>query len=333
MNRIPLVVALAALLSTTPATVGAVTTNQLDDFQDGTTQGWGSGALNPNPPVNAANVGPTGPGDHSLQITSTGVGFAGSRFAAFNTTQWTGDFPTAGVIRIVMDINNIGSVTLNMRVAFDGPGGRFVTTLSVPVAAGSGWQSIDLDIQPIDLTSVGGLDVNATLAAVTSLRVISAVSPSFMGDVIAAQGLIDNVAPCDDQDEDGFGLGAGCTAPDLDDFATSCTDDLSDSDGDAAADCLDLCLDADGDDYGVDLSAVVIGSGAIPVGACTVTLSGPCTFLDSVCNGPDCDDSDPDANVECSEPVPAMTPWGTALLGLAMLMAALGPGLAARRAP
>jgi hypothetical protein len=35
--------------------------------------------------------------------------------------------------------------------------------------------------------------VNATLSAVTQLRVISAVSPSFLGDPILAQGLIDNV--------------------------------------------------------------------------------------------------------------------------------------------
>jgi hypothetical protein len=170
-----------------------VTLGQLDDFQRGTTEGWGSGPINPNPPVNVPDVGPAGAGDHSLQITSTGVIGPGSRFVAFNTTQWSGDFTTAGVERITLDVNNVGAVALNMRVALEGAGGRFVSTLSVPVSSGSGWQSIELSLLAGDLSSAGGLDVNATLSAVTQLRVISALNPTFQGDIIAAQGLIDNL--------------------------------------------------------------------------------------------------------------------------------------------
>jgi hypothetical protein len=92
-----------------------------------------------------------------------------------------------------MDFSNIGSVTLNLRIALEGAGGRFVTTAAVPILAGSGWQIVGLSIGPGDLTSAGGLDVNATLAAVSQLRVISAANPAFQGDVIAAQGLVDNV--------------------------------------------------------------------------------------------------------------------------------------------
>ena len=171
-----------------------MTLGQVDDFQHGTTQGWGSGVTNPNPPVNVSDVGPAGAGDHSLQITSTGVIGPGSRFVAFNTTQWSGDFTTAGVERITLDVNNVGAVALNMRVALEGAGGRFASTLPVPVSSGSGWQSIELSLLASDLSSAGGVDVNATLAAVTQLRLISAVAPAFEGDVIAAQGLIDNVA-------------------------------------------------------------------------------------------------------------------------------------------
>ncbi len=181
----------ASLVAAAPA--AAVTLGQIDDFQDGTTQGWRDGGVSPNPPVNMSDVGPAGVGDHSLQITSTGGFGAGSRFVAFNTAQWTGDYPTAGVDMITFDVNNIGSANMDLRVALDGVGGRFVTTASMPVAAGSGWQSIEIPIGPAHLTSVGGLDVNATLSAVTQLRVISAVSPSFLGDPILAQGLIDNV--------------------------------------------------------------------------------------------------------------------------------------------
>jgi hypothetical protein len=186
-------IALLALAFANTAPAVAVTLGHIDDFQDGTTQGWGSGPLNPNPPVNVPDVGPSGPGDDSLQITSTGGAFSGSRFTAFNATQWTGDYTTAGVELIVLDVNNIGSVALNVRIALDGAGGRFVTTGSVPIPAGSGWNLIWLWIGPGDLTSAGGLDVNATLGAVSQLRVISAANPTFQGDVVAAQGLVDNV--------------------------------------------------------------------------------------------------------------------------------------------
>ena len=180
-------------MCTAAAPATAVTLGQIDDFQDGTTQAWMTGPVNPNPPVNVPDVGPAGLGDHSLQITSAGAFGPGSRFVAFNAAQWAGDYPTAGVDLIVLDVNNLASVTLNLRIALDGAGGRFVTMASVPIAVGSGWQTVALSIAPADLTSAGGLDVNATLGAVTQLRVISAANPTFQGDVITAQGLVDNV--------------------------------------------------------------------------------------------------------------------------------------------
>ncbi len=193
MKLIRLVATLTVLFAAMTTPAGAVTLGQIDDFQDGTTQGWGSGVISPVPPVNLADSGPTGVGDHSLLITSLGGGGPGSRFVAFNTVQWAGDFLTAGVERITLDVNNLGAGTLNVRVALEGTGGRFVSTLSVPVLSGSGWQNIELSLLAADLSSAGGFDVNATLSAVTQLRVISAVSPTFEGDPIATQGLMDNV--------------------------------------------------------------------------------------------------------------------------------------------
>jgi hypothetical protein len=186
-----LVATLGALAQ--PAPAWSITVGQIDDFQDGTTQGWGSGPFNPNPPVNVADVGPAGVGDDSLQITSIGGLGAGSRLVAFNTAQWAGDYLTPGVIMILADVNNVGATNLDLRLAFDGLGGRFASTASLPLAAGSGWQMLGFPITAGDLTSVGGLDVNATLGGVTQLRLLSAALPSFMGDVIAAQLLADNI--------------------------------------------------------------------------------------------------------------------------------------------
>jgi hypothetical protein len=180
--------ALAQAAQTVPIDV-----NQIDDFQDGTTQGWGSGFQNPNPPVNVADVGPAGIGDDSLQITSTGGAGSGSRLTAFNRIQWAGDYLTPGVVMIIADVNNVGTTDLNLRLAFDGPGGRFASTLSLPLFSGSGWQVLGFPITAADLTSVGGFDVNATLGSATELRLISAAALSFMGDPIVAQLLVDNI--------------------------------------------------------------------------------------------------------------------------------------------
>jgi hypothetical protein len=182
---------LGALTLVTPA--WAITLGQIDDFQDGTTQGWRSGAQNPNPPINVADVGPAGAGDHSLQITSTGGFGAGSALVAFNTAQWSGDYGTEQVTMIVVDVNNVGPVSLTLRFAFDGAGGRFSSTVGVSLAAGSGWQTIGFLVEAGDLTSVGGTDVNATLASVSQLRLLHASSPAFMGDRTAAQLWVDNV--------------------------------------------------------------------------------------------------------------------------------------------
>ena len=185
---------IASLVAAGPA--AAVTLGQIDDFQDGGTQGWGSGCCNPNPPLNVADMGPTGAGDHSLMITSTGLGQGGSRFAAFNRIQWTGDYLAAGVLMIVFDVNNISNIDsepLQIRVAFNGVGGRIVTAQAVPVSPGSGWQTIGFSIEPGDLVVARGGNVSATLASVTELRIISAVNPTFTGDSILANGLVDNV--------------------------------------------------------------------------------------------------------------------------------------------
>jgi hypothetical protein len=186
-----LVVILSALAQAAQAVPIDVT--QIDDFQDGTTQGWGSGFQNPNPPVNVADVGPAGIGDDSLQITSTGGAGAGSRLVAFNRIQWAGDYLAPGVVMIIADVNNVGATDLDLRVAFDGAGGRFASTLSLPLLSWSGWQVLGFPITAADLTSVGGFDLNATLGSLTELRLISAAVPSFMGDPIVAQLLVDNV--------------------------------------------------------------------------------------------------------------------------------------------
>ncbi len=114
---------LAVLVLPRPA-AAQVVVGQTDTFQDGTTRNWG-GAPPPNQPVNVPTGGPAGTGDAFLRITSTGTGAAGSRMVTFNDQQWSGGHAyDPAVTGIAMDLENLGSTPLIIRVAFQDTGGN-----------------------------------------------------------------------------------------------------------------------------------------------------------------------------------------------------------------
>jgi len=192
MSQIRLLLWIAsALLLAAPA--GAITFGQIDDFQDGTTQSWASGGPNPTPPTNVSDVGPAGIGDDALQITSGGGGGPGSRLIAYNFDQWTGDYTAAGVTAISADVFNAGSTDLTLRLAMDGGGGIISSTLGIALAAGSGWQTVVFGVTIGDMSFAGGFNIAATLANVSELRILSNPSPSYLGQTIDGQLLVDNL--------------------------------------------------------------------------------------------------------------------------------------------
>lgn len=176
--------------------VFAIEPNQWDNFQDGTTQGWGSGAPNPNPPVVIIDGGPSGTGDAYLLVTSNGTSGAGSMLITYNINQWSGDFITAGVTTVSMHMNNFNSEELNMRVVLQGPGGNFWSVDPVNLPAQSGWQVVQFSLLPADLT--GGANYNATLSGVTQFRIIHNPVGSHMGAVIDAELGVDNITAAAD---------------------------------------------------------------------------------------------------------------------------------------
>jgi hypothetical protein len=178
------------------STLFAIEPNQWDNFQDGTTQGWGSGAPNPNPPVVVMNGGPSGSGDAYLLVTSHGGTGAGSMLITFNTIQWSGDYITAGVTTISMHMNNLTNEELNMRVALQGPGGNFWSVNPVNLPAQSGWQVVQFSLLQSDLT--GGSNYNLTLSNVTQLRILHNPVGSHMGATIDADLGIDNITAAAD---------------------------------------------------------------------------------------------------------------------------------------
>lgn len=168
----------------------AVMLNQLEDFSG--IHEWSSGAPNPNPPVIQPDAGPLGSGDNALRVSSNGGNFAGGRLIVYNETLWTGNYTAAGILSLAADLRNLGSNTLSMRIAVNGPGGWFVTTAS-PVAAFSGWTNQVFDLRPVALVSAGGNDASATLAAVSELRILHSTVVDYRGAKVSSGFMVDNV--------------------------------------------------------------------------------------------------------------------------------------------
>jgi len=181
-----------------------VTLGQIDTFEDGTTQGWGVGAGgSPVPPVNIATGGPAGAGDNFLELTSLGgAGGPGSRLVALNDAQWAGNYLAAGIGTIQMDLNNLGSNDLFIRLLFAdpvfGPPTNIAITDAFFVPAGSGWLHATFDVRPSSLITLLGTANNA-LSNATELRIFHNPAPDFPGPPtgippIAATLGVDNIA-------------------------------------------------------------------------------------------------------------------------------------------
>jgi hypothetical protein len=176
---------------------------QVNNFEDGTTQGWLINLLNMTPPppealpVNVATGGPAGAGDNYLRLTSVGGPGPGGRLVALNLTPlWTGNYLTSGVLAITMDVNNLGTTDLFLRLYFEnpmmGPPTDEAITSAVFLPAGSGWTPVTFLIGPSNLTTLSG-DLTTLLSNVTSLRIYNSPTPSFPGPGVAAQLGVDNI--------------------------------------------------------------------------------------------------------------------------------------------
>jgi hypothetical protein len=176
-------VAAVLLLIAGPASAVPLT---IDDFEDGTTEGWHVGdPSHPAPPVNISTGGPGGAGDAYLQLTANGGQAIGSRLSVLNTSQWTGDF--TGVSGIAMDVNDLGpsDVVLRLLLAHfpDVPGPPTdvaVTLAPVFVPAGSGWTSVFFSLAPDNLIATIGT-VAGALSDADELRIFHNPAADFPG--------------------------------------------------------------------------------------------------------------------------------------------------------
>lgn len=199
MRRIAFLFLLLLCLVQSPRAF-AVTIGQMDTFEDGTTDGWLVGLLgapHPAPPQNIASGGPSGAADNYLQLTAVGGAGAGNRLSAINLDQWAGDYIGAGVNAIAMDLNNLGTTDLSLRLLLwagvaGPPTDVAISTTAVFLPAGSGWTSVLFPIMSDDLTILGGSVTNA-LTNTTELRLFHSPTIAFPGPSVATTLGVDNI--------------------------------------------------------------------------------------------------------------------------------------------
>ena len=173
-----------------PIILPAQSLNQIDNFQNGTLDFWTSGAQNPAPPINDSTGGPSGNGDRYMHASSSGGASSGGKLVIMNTHQWAGNYISAGIGNIRMNLKNEGSTPLQMRIAILSALESCSSLDSVPVPAGSGWITVNF---PLSASSLTGGTVSSVLTNVVEIRLLHAVSPGTRGDPIAAQLGIDNI--------------------------------------------------------------------------------------------------------------------------------------------
>lgn len=172
-----------------------VVAGQIDDFENGTVQSWSEGgslSSSPNPPVNISTGGPNGANDNFLRNVSSGGFGAGSRMVMFNQNQWAGNYSGQNIIAIKFKAKAITN-SLNLRIAFDGTGGRICTTNAYIINSGNPWKEVIIPISPSDFTLVGGTNISQTLQNVNTMRILSSSSPAWEGAVISATLDIDTI--------------------------------------------------------------------------------------------------------------------------------------------
>ena len=168
---------------------------QVDTFDSNSTDNWSG---------NAPNVGSGGPGgasDPFLLVGAVGGGGPGSKLVTYNRDQWLGDYLTAGVTQITVDLKDFSTMPLTIRLAFkDGVGfsAGYSSTNAYVLAADSAWHHATFSITAADMTALSSPaeSFNSLIGpggALAEVRILDASSPSLFGDVINANLGIDNI--------------------------------------------------------------------------------------------------------------------------------------------
>ena len=191
---------LLALLSS--VTLLAISAAESDDFEDGTVENWAQG-IDLGNVTNVADGGPDGAGDNFMQVVSAGGMGPGSRLAVLNEVQWSGDYNALGTaFTISMQVANLGATPLTIRVGVEGSGvtgaeggqTRWIANSGFALPADGVWRLATFTLSAADMTQVeGSLTLSEVLDLVDQFRIVSAATPAWQGDPVAATLGVDDI--------------------------------------------------------------------------------------------------------------------------------------------
>jgi hypothetical protein len=182
-----------AVLHPAPSAFG-VMIGQSDTFQDGL-DNWlgGAGGF-----TVAPTGGPAGAGDQFLQLSS-GAAPLPPRLTAINDSQWLGNFTTAGVTAVAMDLLNTGTNSVPMRISVrEGTGGAttpgYASTTPFILPPDGLWHRAVFNLAAASLTGFNSPQpLSIDLANVKDFRILASAAPSGVGDMGTAEVGVDNV--------------------------------------------------------------------------------------------------------------------------------------------
>jgi hypothetical protein len=117
--------------------------------------------------------------------------------ACYNTTQWSGNFTSAGVGSIGVDFRDSGNTDLVMRLVFFSAdtSTQWVSNATASLAAGSSWQHFTFTVDPALFTQVTGTTSFASTISSANRMMFrhDPGSPSSTGVTMAGSLGVDNV--------------------------------------------------------------------------------------------------------------------------------------------
>lgn len=196
IHAVGLRIAVVAVGVVFPAgTSWAISPSTADTFAT-SNEGWQIGN-NGIQPTQVSAVGPDGQTGY-LSHLSDGSASNGKWLMWNSGARWQGNYPAAGVTGISLAANvSSGSSPVSMRIAFDGPGGWFVSTAQT---VGAGWNTYSFGLNQGDFTYVassgGTATFSDTMSGVTKFEVLAGaggVSYRGGGDLVQAGTSINTI--------------------------------------------------------------------------------------------------------------------------------------------
>lgn len=167
---------------------------QINDFEDGTTQGWSKMVCSKNQPLNSIENGRIGVSDNYLKVIGDGSKGVGSRLELINTNpEWIGEFSEN---YLGFYAKNPSDKDLDLRLVIKGVDGtQICTSAAIHILANSNWIRYSFNLEPENAFSVvrGKGSVEDVLLNVKEVRILHNPKATYYASSIEAALHIDEI--------------------------------------------------------------------------------------------------------------------------------------------